>query len=63
MRIFTAFLLTLFVVLFALAVGNLITWDAETGMGWEAARSAAAGYQGALLVLILGFGLLAFARK
>ena len=63
MRIVTGLLLTLFVALLALAVGNLITWHAETGMEWDALHAAAAGHQGALLVMIVGFGLLAVARK
>lgn len=55
--------LTVVVVAVAAVVGGLISWHAETSMGWEAAKAGAAGWQGAFAILAVAFGVVAMTRK
>ncbi len=63
MRLLIGIVEALAIALVAVLIGRFITWHAETDMGWEAARAAAAGYQGMILVLLFAVGFLATVRK
>jgi hypothetical protein len=62
MKILNAAALTLTKLAAAALFGVWIAWNAETVMAWEPANAAAAGYQGAILILAAGFATLAIVR-